>query len=220
MATLPGFFEATEMPSAGWWEALWPDPAKVLTSVGITAGMNVVDLCCGDGWFTLQIAKLARHVTAIDIDRRLLEVASFRLAEGGVTNCDLVEGDAYEVAELVSHPIDFVFLANVFHGVPDRPRLSRAVRSVLAPAGRFAIVNWHRREREQTTILGEPRGPRTELRMTPEQTIGAVEPAGLKLVQVVELPPYHYAAIFRRAPSTTRHSLRETERDDASHSRQ
>jgi hypothetical protein len=26
---LPGFFEGTEMPTAGWWEALWPDPAGV-----------------------------------------------------------------------------------------------------------------------------------------------------------------------------------------------
>jgi hypothetical protein len=28
MADLPGFFTGTEMPSAGWWEALWPDPAS------------------------------------------------------------------------------------------------------------------------------------------------------------------------------------------------
>ena len=46
------------MPNAGWWEALWPDPARVLTKVGITSGMDVIDLCSGDGWFTLQIAKL------------------------------------------------------------------------------------------------------------------------------------------------------------------
>ena len=45
---LPGFFEGTEMPTAGWWEALWPDPAKVLQSVGLAAGMDVVDLCSGD----------------------------------------------------------------------------------------------------------------------------------------------------------------------------
>jgi ubiquinone/menaquinone biosynthesis C-methylase UbiE len=49
--------------------------------------MTVVDLCCGDGWFTLQIAKIARHVVAIDIDPHLLEVARHRLTEGGVTNC-------------------------------------------------------------------------------------------------------------------------------------
>jgi ubiquinone/menaquinone biosynthesis C-methylase UbiE len=200
MAHLPGFFEGTEMPTAGWWEALWPDPAKVLTMVGIAAGMTVVDLCSGDGWFTLQIAKRARRVIAIDIDRPLLEVARHRLAENGATNCDLVEGDAYELARLVREPVDFVFLANVFHGVPDRPRLARAVREVLGPDGRFAIINWHRRRREETTVLGEPRGPRTELRMAPQQTIDAVEQAGLQLFELAELPPYHYAAIFTCSP--------------------
>jgi 2-polyprenyl-3-methyl-5-hydroxy-6-metoxy-1,4-benzoquinol methylase len=73
--SLPGFFQATEMPTAGWWEALWPDPAQVLETVGVIPGMNVVDLCSGDGWFTLQIAKIARHVFAIDLDGKLLEVA-------------------------------------------------------------------------------------------------------------------------------------------------
>jgi hypothetical protein len=47
------------MPTAGWWEALWPDPAGVLAAVGIKPGTQVIDLCSGDGWFTLQIAKIA-----------------------------------------------------------------------------------------------------------------------------------------------------------------
>jgi hypothetical protein len=34
------------------------------------------------------------------------------------------------------------------------------------------------------------------LRLTPEQTIQSVEAAGLKLVRVVELPSYHYGAVF------------------------
>src|SRR5229473_3148552 len=72
---LPGFFEGTEMPTAGWWEALWPDPAKVLQSVGLAAGMDVIDLCSGDGWFTLQVARIARRVDAVDLDEKLLEVA-------------------------------------------------------------------------------------------------------------------------------------------------
>ena len=36
--------------------------------------------------------------------------------------------------------------------------------------------------------------------MAPQQTIDAVEPAGLQLVEPVELPPYHYAAIFPACP--------------------
>jgi SAM-dependent methyltransferase len=195
----PGFFEGTEMPTAGWWEALWPDPAGVLAAVGMRPGMDVIDLCCGDGWFTLQIAKIARHVAAIDIDPAMLAVARHRLAEGGVSNCDLIAGDAYDIAALWPQPADFVFLANAFHGVPDRPRLARSVRDALKPSGRFAIVNWHARPREETTVLGEPRGPATQLRMSPDQTIRSAQVDGLKFVELVDVPPYHYGVVFARA---------------------
>jgi len=197
-ADIPGFFQGTEMPTAGWWEALWPDPAGVLSAVGVKPDMEVVDLCSGDGWFTLQIARIARHVTAIDIDPNLLDVARHRLLESGATNCDFVAGNAYELARLVSRPADFVFLANAFHGVPDQPRLARAVGAALKPGGLFAIVNWHRRPREETVVLGEPRGPKTELRLSPQQTIEAVESGGLTRARLVEIPPYHYGAVFER----------------------
>ena len=195
-SSIPGFFQGTEMPPAGWWEALWPDPAGVLAAVGIEPGMRVIDLCSGDGWFTLQIAKLARHVVAIDIDVTLLEVARRRLTESGISNCSFVAGDAYQLGSLTAEPADFVFMANAFHGVPDRPRLARAVRETLKPGGRFAIVNWHPRRREETMILGEPRGPKTELRLSPQQTIEAVESIGMRLAKLIEVPPYHYAAAF------------------------
>ncbi len=80
----PGFFEGTEMPTAGWWDALWPDPAGVVAEAGIKPGMDVIDLCSGDGWFTLPIAMVADHVLAIDIDPNMLNVARRRLAENGV----------------------------------------------------------------------------------------------------------------------------------------
>ena len=187
------------MPTDGWWEALWPDPAAVLTKVGVKRGMDVIDLCSGDGWFTLQLAKIARRVVAVDIDQNLLEVARQRLGESAVPNCDFVAGDAYELAKLAPRPADFVFMANAFHGVPDRTHLARAVRDVLKPDGRFAIVNWHARPREETTILGEARGPKTELRLSPAKTIEAVELGGLKLAQLVEVPPYHYGVVFERS---------------------
>lgn len=194
-----GFFEGTEMPTAGWWEALWPDPSGVLRTAGLRPGMSVVDLCSGDGWFTLRIAEVARAVTAVDIDPQLLEVARHRLSENGVTNVRLVVGDAYDLPRLVTGPVDYVFMANAFHGVPDPARLASAVRDTLRPGGEFAIVNWHRRPREETTVLGEPRGPRSELRLSPQQTIAAVAPSGLRFARQAEVPPYHYAVIFRRS---------------------
>lgn len=194
---LEGFFQGTGMPDPVWWEALWPEPARVLEQVGMMPGTAVIDLCSGDGWFTLQIAKLAGKVIAMDIDEKLLATARARLKESGVTNCQFNEGDAYDVAKLVSGAADYVFLANAFHGVPDKLRLSHAVRSVLKPDGLFAIVSWLARPREETTVLGEPKGPATELRMTPQDTIAAVEPSGVKLRNVEEVSPYHYGAVFQ-----------------------
>jgi ubiquinone/menaquinone biosynthesis C-methylase UbiE len=196
---IPGFFEGTGMPDPGWWEALWPDPAKVLVDVGIEPRMSVVDLCCGDGWFTFPLSRLACEVIAIDIDGALLNAAKVRMAEhGGAPNVTFVEADAYEIAKVVHAPVDHVFLANAFHGVPDKPRLARAVHDVLKPGGLFAIVSWHARPREETTILGEPRGPASNLRMTPDQTIAAVEPGGLTWQKQVEVSPYHYGLVFQR----------------------
>lgn len=186
------------MPTTGWWEVLWPDPATVLHAVGLAPGMDVIDLCCGDGWFTLPIAKIAGRVVAIDLDPKLLDVAQGRLAAAGASNCECVAGSAYDVAKLVTEPVDFVFMANVFHGVPERLRLALAVHEALKPSGRLAIVNWHRRPRGETIILGEPRGPRTDLRLSPSETIACVEPAGLSLLRVDDVPPFHYAAVFAR----------------------
>ena len=195
----PAFFEGTAMPDPEWWEALWPDPAKVIADVGVTSGAAVVDLCSGDGWFTLPLARIARSVVAIDIDGKMLEAAKLRIAErGGAANCTFVEADAYDLARHVTGPADHVFLANAFHGVPDKPRLCRAIHDILRPAGLFAVVNWHARPREQTTVLGQPRGPATTVRMTPQATADAVEPSGFRLRNVAEVSPYHYGAVFER----------------------
>lgn len=195
---LEGFFPATAMPDPGWWQALWPQPGEVLAKLGIERGGDAVDLCCGDGLFTIPLASTARRVFAIDLDPEMADLAQARAAAAGVANCAFVVGDAYDLAGFAPAPVDFVLIANTFHGVPDKARLARAVAVVLKPGGRFVVVNWHRRPREETNVLGQPRGPRTEMRMTPDEVTAAVAPAGLRPMRVVELPPYHYAAIFER----------------------
>ena len=186
------------MPDPDWWEALWADPAQVLRSLGIQPHMEVVDLCCGDGLFTAPLARMTRHVIAIDLDPAMLDKARARLLGADITNCDFIATDAYNLAEIIREPVDFVLIANTFHGVPDQKRLSRAVATILKPGGHFAVINWRRRPREETPVLGQPRGPKTEMRMEPEDVQAAVEQSGLKLERAVELPPYHYGAIFTK----------------------
>jgi tRNA/tmRNA/rRNA uracil-C5-methylase (TrmA/RlmC/RlmD family) len=73
------------MPDADWWQALRPDPAKVLVEMGVQPGMVVVDLCCGDGLFTAPLPRIADRVYAIDIDPAVLGRARARAAAAGVT---------------------------------------------------------------------------------------------------------------------------------------
>jgi SAM-dependent methyltransferase len=195
---IEGFFPATVMPDRDWWERLWPDPGQTLATLGVRPGMDVVDLCCGDGLFTAALARMTRRVAAIDIDPRMLDLARAKVATTGASNCTFIKGDAYEVSTHVPWPADLVLIANTFHGVPGKARLATAVTAVLKPGGWFVVVNWHRRPREETTVLGEPRGPRTEMRMTPNDVAAVVEPAGLRLARVVDLPPYHYGAMFEK----------------------
>lgn len=195
--TRSSLFAATAMPDRDWWRALWPDPERVLRSSGIAPGMTVLDLCCGDGWFTVTLARVTgARVYALDLGPATLEAAQAAAAREGVSGIEWILGDARELGALTPEAVDYALIANSFHGVEDQGGLARAVAAVLKPDGAFGIINWHVRPREETPVVGEPRGPRTALRMTPDQTRAAVEPAGFRLSRLCELPPYHYAAVF------------------------
>ena len=191
------FFPATVMPDPDWWQALWPDPEGVVMALGVRPGMTVLDLCCGDGYFTAALARQVEdgRILGFDLDEQMLAAAASVCA--GLENCTFLQGDAMDLHRLLPEPVDYCLMANTFHGVPEQTALAREIARALKPGGLFAVVNWHARPREETPVLGQARGPRTELRMTPDQVRAVVEAAGLLLDRVVELPPYHYGAIFR-----------------------
>jgi ubiquinone/menaquinone biosynthesis C-methylase UbiE len=197
---MASMFPATSMPDRDWWAALWPDPASLLRALGVKADMTTLDLCCGDGYFTAPLARIVGgRVYALDSDADMIAQARCEAEQQGVPVLRWITADARDVAALIPEPVDFVLLANTFHGVPNKPALARVVAKVLRLGGLFAIVNWHPRPREETTVLGLTRGPATELRMSPASVQEAVELAGFSLSRLVDLPPYHYGAVFERA---------------------
>jgi hypothetical protein len=115
-----------------------------------------------------RLAALAKALEELGwFDGRNIQI-EYRAAG---SDAERLRRHAAELADEIAKLADLVFLANAFHGVPDRARLAKAVGATLKPGGQFAIVNWHKRPRDETPILGEPRGPKTELRMSPEETI-------------------------------------------------
>lgn len=199
-ALMAALFQGTSMPDRDWWSALWPDPEGLLQQVGIRHGMSVLDLCCGDGYFTGPLAELVDgRLAALDLDPDMIALAKAEVERRHASVRQWICADATSLAERLDEPVDYVLIANTFHGVPDQIGLARSVRAALRPDGLFCIVNWHPRPREETVVLGQPRGPRTEMRMPIEAVRTVVEPAGLTMLRVVDLPPYHYAAVFQVA---------------------
>ncbi|OWV94316.1 methyltransferase [Rhizobium sp. R72] len=197
---MAALFQGTSMPDRDWWSALWPDPKGLLQQIGIRQGMSVLDLCCGDGYFTGPLAALVDgNVAALDLDPAMIELAKAEVERRGASVRQWICADATSLGESLDEPVNFVLIANTFHGVPDQIGLAHSVRAVLQPNGLFCIINWHPVPREETVVLGKPRGPRTEMRMSPEAVRTVVETAGFAMQRIVDLPPYHYAAIFQVA---------------------
>lgn len=192
-------FPATAMPDPDWWHALWPQPDKIISALQIKPHMQVIDLGCGDGYFTAAIARQldSGHVVGFDLDPLMLARAQAACAD--LAHCSWLHGDAMALNQLIPTPVDYVLIANTFHGVPAQTALAAEIAASLQAEGCFAIINWYPLPREYTTVLALPRGPRTELRMSVAQTQRVVEPAGFELEQLVEFPPYHYGAIFRKS---------------------
>src|ERR1051326_6513277 len=76
--------------------------------LGITKGMRVLDLGCGDGTTALPEARLGADVLGVDIARNLVEAGNARVKELGLDNCRFQEGDASDLHELDDDSFDLV----------------------------------------------------------------------------------------------------------------
>ena len=70
----------------------------LVKSLGITKGLKVLDLGCGDGTTALPEARLGADVLGVDIAKNLVEAGNKRAKEMGLTNCRFQEGDAIRFA--------------------------------------------------------------------------------------------------------------------------
>src|SRR6187455_3454407 len=80
----------------------------LVAELGITPGLKVLDLGCGDGTTALPAARRGADVLGVDIARNLVEAGNKRAQEEGLTNCRFQEGDATDLAGLQDKSFDFV----------------------------------------------------------------------------------------------------------------
>ena len=116
--------------------------AELVAKLGITPGIDVVDLGCGDGTTAIPAAKLGAKVLGVDIARNLVEAGNIRAINEGLNNCRFQEGDATDLNELKDESFDLV--VSIF-GAMFAPKpfdvASEMVR-VTKKGGRIVMGNW------------------------------------------------------------------------------
>jgi len=110
--------------------------------IGITKGLKVLDLGCGDGTTALPAAKLGAEVLGIDIARNLVEAGNRRAAEQGLTNIRFQEGDASNLEQVPDNSFDLV--VSVFGAMfaPKPFDVAKETVRVTRPGGRIVMGNW------------------------------------------------------------------------------
>ena len=109
---------------------------------GITKGLKVLDLGCGDGTTALPAAKLGADVLGIDIARNLVEAGNRRAAEQGLTNVKFQEGDASNLEQVPDKSFDLV--VSIFGAMfaPKPFEVAKEMVRVTRPGGRIVMGNW------------------------------------------------------------------------------
>jgi SAM-dependent methyltransferase len=115
---------------------------ELVRRIGITRGLKVLDLGCGDGTTALPAARLGADVLGVDIARNLVEAGNKRAAELGLTNCRFQEGDATDLRELSDQAFDLV--VSVFGAMfaPKPLEVAKEMVRVTRPGGRIVMGNW------------------------------------------------------------------------------
>lgn len=123
-------------------ETMRESGAELVADLGVTKGLNVLDLGCGDGTTAIPAAKLGANVTGVDIARNLVEAGNKRAQKEGLTNCTFQEGDATDLKELKDNSYDLV--VSIFGAMfaPKPNDVAKEMVRVTRQGGRIVMGNW------------------------------------------------------------------------------
>ncbi|MBN1949057.1 MAG: class I SAM-dependent methyltransferase [Candidatus Cloacimonetes bacterium] len=118
------------------------NPAKIVSPY-LRFGMIALDVGCGNGYFTLPMARIvgsSGKVLAVDAQQKLLENLNHRAGKAGYLN--RIKTFLSVAGELpVYEPADFVLTFWMAHEVSDLSRFFTGIKFHLKPGGRWLLVD-------------------------------------------------------------------------------
>lgn len=178
-------------------------PDKLLKALKLKRGQVVCDFGCGNGFYTLEVAKRVGPqggVYAVDVQPEMLELLAERAGPRGLENVKPVLATA-DGSGLPAGRFDLVLMIDVYHELSDPVAVLKEVRASLKPEGRLVDVEF----REE-----DPDVPIRPLhKMSQAQVMREIPANGFKLVGQYDGLPWQHVMFFARDDSPLKaHDLR------------
>jgi ubiquinone/menaquinone biosynthesis C-methylase UbiE len=120
---------------------LLQDPHKILSKY-IRKDIDILDLGCGPGYFTVEIAKMLKgsgRVIAADLQEGMLEIVKNKI-RGTELEERVFLHQCKDNKIGITDKVDFVLAFYMIHEVPDQKALFTELKSILKPNGNVYIV--------------------------------------------------------------------------------
>ncbi len=171
------------------------DPAQMVGQLGLTSGMVICDMGCGNGFYSLILAEKVGptgKVLAVDIQPEMLQLLSRRAAEAKLENIDMILGTVTD-PKLPPNEVDLVLMVDVYHEFSHPREMLAAVRKSLKPDGRIALVEF--REEDPSVPI------KPEHKMSKRQILKEYAANGFKVSSEYDGLPWQHLMLMARDES-------------------
>jgi ubiquinone/menaquinone biosynthesis C-methylase UbiE len=114
-------------------------PSEIIERLSINPSEVVVDFGCGPGFFTVDLAKKAKKVVAVDISPEMLKKTELKAKKAGIKNIEFLQSDG-KTLHLGDDSVDKILLVTVYHEVGDSDAVLKEFGRTLNSTGKLAIV--------------------------------------------------------------------------------
>lgn len=168
------------------------DCDTLLRELKLKPGFTVCDMGCGNGYYSLRVAKrigAKGQVLAVDIQPEMLTLLRERASAAEVKNIRPILGSLVD-PHLPKGSCDLILCVDVYHEFSHPEQMLKAMRAALKPDGRLVLVEFR---------MEDPKVPiKLEHKMSKEQILKELTPNGFKLVQQFDGLPWQHLMWFAR----------------------